>query len=103
MPLKRKSDWILVTMLGVKFLMKDGEVEVACRADRNLLRNRYGSMDRDGDVVAFQQHKREIEQAASDKYDAGNTEFYSDATVIVRESDLASPLSKKIGSILRVS
>lgn len=39
MPLKRKGDQILTTMLGVKFLMADGDIEVACRADRELLRN----------------------------------------------------------------
>lgn len=97
MPLKRTSDQTLTTMLGVKFLMINGDVEVSCRADRELLRNRFGSSDRDGDAAVFEQHKKEIEQAASDKYDAGKIEPYADAMVIVRETDLASPLSKKMG------
>ncbi len=96
MPLKRSLDRILSTMLGVKFLMEDGKTEVACRADRKLLRHRFGSSDCKSDAAAFDLHREEIEQAASDKYDAGKIEPHTDATVVVSEVDLASPLSKII-------
>jgi hypothetical protein len=88
----------LTTMLGVKFLMQNGGLEVACRAERDLLRNRFGSTSRDSDEAVFRIHRREIERVASDKYDAGQTEPSSDATVVVSERDLASPLSKKMGA-----
>jgi hypothetical protein len=101
MPLTRKSDRILVTMLGVKFLMTDGAREVACRADRELLRHRFGSRDRDGDAAVFALYRDRIEQAASDKYDAGDTEPHTDATVVVREADMMSPLLKKLGAAWR--
>ncbi len=84
-------------MLGVKFLMTDGKSEVACRVDQRVLRYLFGSSDADGDVAAFQLHREEIESAASQKYDAGQIEDPSDAMVVISESDLASPLSKKLG------
>ena len=96
MPLTRGKEQVLTTMMGVKFLMRDGDTEVACRADRELLRYRFGSQDREGDEEAFRLHREVIEQAASDKYDAGMTEAHSDATVVVTDADLASPLSRKI-------
>jgi hypothetical protein len=98
MPLKRMNDRTLPTMLGVKFLMQSGSIEVACRAARDLLRNRFGSSSRESDEAVFRIHRREIEQAASDKYDAGKLEPSSDATVVVGEDDLASSLSKKMGA-----
>jgi hypothetical protein len=96
MPLTRKIDRTLTTMLGVKFLMQDGDAEVPCRADRELLRHRFGSRDRDSDAAVFETHRTEIEQAASDIYDAGKVEPHSDAAVVVREDDLASSLSRKL-------
>ena len=36
MPLTRSNEKILITMMGVKFLMRDGKTEVACRAAREL-------------------------------------------------------------------
>ena len=97
MPLQRKLDQILPTMLGMKFLMTDGEVEVACRVNQQVLRYRFGSGDSDGDVAAFLKHRDEIERAASEKYDAGQIEESTDAMVVLTEADLASPLSKKMG------
>jgi hypothetical protein len=96
MPLIRGKEQILTTMMGVKFLMRDGETEVACRAERELLRHRFGSHDRDGDEESFKLHRDAIEEAASYKYDAGMIEPHTDATVVVTEADLASPLSRKI-------
>ena len=98
MPLTRKLDRTLATMLGVKFLMQDGEAEVSCRADRELLRHRFGSRDRDSDASAFEMHRAEIEKAASDKYDAGKIELHTDATVVLHEGDLASSLSRKLNA-----
>jgi len=99
MPLKRKSDRVLTTMLGVKFLMENGVVEVSCRADRELLRYRFGSRDESSDAIVFARYHKEIEQAASEKYDAGKIEPHTDATVIVREADMASSLSKKMNPL----
>jgi Protein of unknown function (DUF1488) len=95
MPLTRSKDQVLTTMMGVKFLMCDGDMEVACRAERELLRYRFGSRDRDSDEESFKLHREAIEKAASDKYDAGMTEAHTDATVVVTDADLASPLSRK--------
>jgi hypothetical protein len=96
MPLTRSKEEVLTTMLGVKFLMRDGDTEVACRAEREMLRHRFGSGDREGDERAFRLHREAIEQAASAKFDAGLVESHTDATVIVTEDDMASPLSRKI-------
>lgn len=97
MPLDRKLDRVLATMLGVKFLMTDGETEVACRIDQQALRYRFGSKSPDDDVKVFNEHRDEIERAASRKFDAGQVEEASDAMVVVSDGDLASPLSKKMG------
>jgi hypothetical protein len=96
MPLTRSNERILTTMMGVKFLMRDGEAEVACRAARELLRYRFGSSDPDGDGETFMLHREAIEKAASDKYDAGMVEPHTDATVVVEEADMASSLSRKM-------
>lgn len=96
MPLTRSSEEVLTTMMGVKFLMRDGDREVACRAARELLRYRYGSADLDGDKKAFELHREAIEKAASEKFDAGMIEPHTDATVIVTEADMASSLSRKM-------
>jgi hypothetical protein len=96
MPLTRGNEQILTTMMGVKFLMRDGNGEVACRAAREMLRYRFGSSDRDGDGETFRLHREAIEKAASDKYDAGMVEPPTDATVVVREVDMASSLSRKM-------
>jgi Protein of unknown function (DUF1488) len=96
MPLTRSNEQILTTMMGVKFLMRDGNAEVACRAAREMLRYRFGSSDGDGDGETFRLHREAIEKAASDKYDAGMVEPQTDATVVVREVDMASSLSRKM-------
>jgi hypothetical protein len=97
MPLSRSRDQILVTMNGIKFLMQDGPTEVPCRATRELLAERFDSKgDLDNDEAAFRRHRVVIEQAASAKYDAGETEDRIDPKVILTPYDLASPLSRKL-------
>ena len=97
MPLRRSKEQILTTMNGVKFLMEDGLTEVPCRATRELLRDRFGSNgDHDQDGQAFRSNRVAIEQAASDKYDAGQIEPRIDPKIIVTATDMASPLSRKI-------
>jgi hypothetical protein len=46
MPLSRSKG--VTTMFWVKFLMRDGETEVACRAARELLRYTFDRKDRGG-------------------------------------------------------
>jgi hypothetical protein len=96
MPLTPGKEQVLTTMMGVKFLMRDGDLEVACRAARGLLRYRFGSRDSDGDEDKFKLHRQEIESAASNKYDAGKLEAHADVTIIVTEADVASSLSRKM-------
>jgi hypothetical protein len=96
MPLMRSKEEFIVTMLGVKFLMRDGTTEVACRAARELLRFTLGSRNRQEDGEMFKNHRDAIEQAASDKYDADMLEAHSDARIVITETDIASPLSKKM-------
>jgi Protein of unknown function (DUF1488) len=97
MPLTRSKEQILVTMNGVKFLMADGATEVPCRATQELLQDRYGSNgDQAEDEKAFLLNRVAIEQAASDKYDAGQVEPYVDPKIIVTGWDMASPLSRKM-------
>jgi hypothetical protein len=96
MPLTRGKEQVLTTMMGVKFLMRDGDLDVACRAARGLLRHRFGSRDSDGDQDSFKLHRQAIEQAASNKYDAGKLEAHTDATITVTETDMASSLSRKM-------
>jgi len=96
MPLTRSTEQILVTMMGVKFLMHDGKTEVACRVSRELLRYKFGSSNRHADGEMFTIYRDAIEKTASDKYDAGMLEEPSDARVVVTETDMASPLSRKL-------
>ena len=96
MPLTRAGEDFVTTIGGVDFLMEDGNVEVPCRAERKMLRDRFGSDDDDSVANAFRANRVEIEQAASDRYDAGKIEAGTDVSVIVTGDDMASPLSQKI-------
>jgi hypothetical protein len=83
-------------MNGVKFLMKDREMEVPCRATPDLLSDRFDSGDtQSGQEQAFLLHRDVIEQAASDKFDEGNVEPSVDPKVVITARDMASPLSRK--------
>jgi hypothetical protein len=96
MPLSRAREEILTTMNGVKFLMKDGEFEVPCRATLDLLADRFDSgATPDGHEQAFLLHRDAIERAASAKFDEGDTEPHDDPKVVITASDMASPLSRK--------
>ena len=95
-PLQRSKEQILITMNGVKFLMEDGSMEVVCRATPELLDERFGSPgDPEGNERVFRFNRSEIEKAASDKYDSGQTESSIDPRIIVDAIDMASPLSRK--------
>ena len=98
MPLKRSRQDILVTMDGVDFLMEDDRsTEVTCRADCDLLRDKFGSRGGlDGDETTFRLNREAIEGAASDKYDAGKIEIRAPSKIIVSAADMASPLSQKM-------
>jgi hypothetical protein len=97
MPLRRSKEQILATMNGIKFLMQDGPAEVPCRATPELLADRFGSNGKpEDDEEVFRLHRLAIEQAASDKYDAGGIEPQIDPKVIVTANDMASPLSRKM-------
>jgi hypothetical protein len=97
MPLKRGKDKVLISMDGVTFLMVDGGTEVPCRVSEELLRGKFGSNgERGGNDAAFRLNREPIEQAASDKYDAGELAWHSDARVILVVADMASSLSKKV-------
>jgi uncharacterized protein DUF1488 len=97
MPLMRSQERILVAMKGVKFLMTDGVTEVPCTASHELLAQKFGSGGaREQDEKAFRDNRAAIEQAASDKYDAGWIEPDVDPKVMITARDMASPLSRKI-------
>ena len=96
MPLKRGRDEVRVTTRGIEFLMEDGNAEILCRAAREMLRERFGSESDDADMEPFKAKRESIEQAASDKYDAGKIETGIDVMVIVTGNDMASPLSQKM-------
>jgi hypothetical protein len=96
MPLKRSRPEILITTDGVEFLMVDESTEVPCRAECDLLREKFGSGGSDGDESAFRLNRESIEGAASAKYDAGNIEPNAPWKIIVSASDMASPLSRKM-------
>ena len=95
MPLSRAREDILTTMNGAKFLMKDREVEVPCRATLDLLADRFDSGPApNGQEQAFLLHRIEIEQASA-KFDEGDIEPNVDPKIIVTARDMASPLSRK--------
>src|SRR5262245_13642150 len=97
MPLTRSKEQFLITMNGVRFLMADGATEVPCRATRELLEDRFGSNGEQAeDERVFRAHRDAIEQAASDKYDAGQVEPHIDPKIEVTAWDMASPLSRKM-------
>ena len=50
MPLTRGSDEVQVTTRGIEFLMEDGNLEVPCRAAREMLRDRFGSDSDEADA-----------------------------------------------------
>jgi hypothetical protein len=96
MPLVRGRQEFVSAVNGVEFLMHDGLREVACRATVDLLRNRFGSQGQTDDERMFVRNRDAIENAASAKYHAGNTEIGADPEILVTESDMASPLSQKL-------
>jgi hypothetical protein len=97
MPLTRSREKILTTMNGVKFLMADGRTEVPCTATPELLGEKFGSNGEPSEnEKAFQLNRAAIEQAASDKYDAGKIESRIDPKILVTATDMASPLSQKM-------
>ncbi len=96
MPLKRSRPEILITTEGVEFLMQDESTEVPCRAEPELLREKFGSSGAADDERAFRLNRDSIEGAASAKYDAGDIEPHAPCKVIVSASDMASPLSRKM-------
>ena len=57
---------------------------------------RFGSRDSDGGEDRSTLHRRAIEKAARNKYDAEKLEARTDATIIVTEADMASSLSRKM-------
>jgi hypothetical protein len=63
MPLTRARDEFVTTNDGVDFLMEDDNVEVPCRAERKMLRDRFGSDNDKADAEAFKANRDEIEQA----------------------------------------
>jgi uncharacterized protein DUF1488 len=97
MPLSRGREDILITMNGVRFLMRDGETEVSCRAAPELLAEKFDSNGEPTDNErVFRVNRVAIEQAASRKYDAGEIEPRMDPKVVVTATDMASPLSRKL-------
>jgi hypothetical protein len=97
MPLSRAREEVLTTMNGVKFLMRDGGMEVPCRATLDLLADRFDSNGTlNGQEQAFLLHRDAIEQAASAKFDEGNIEPHADPKVVITARDMASPLSRKL-------
>jgi hypothetical protein len=92
MPLSRGREQILTTANGVEFLMQDSGLEVPCEATPELLAGRFGSEGTPrSQQHAFLFHRIAIEQAASAKYDAGE----SGVGIVVTTRDMASPLSRK--------
>lgn len=97
MPLTRGREDFAATLNGVRFVMLDGTTEVSCRAAIALLREQYGSQGEGaGDAAAFRDHRVAIEQAASEKYDAGKIEGDREVKIIVTSDDVASHLSLKM-------
>ena len=97
MPLTRSRENTLSTMNGVKFLMEDGGTEVPCTAAPELLAERFGSNGQpEENEKAFRLNRVAIEEAASNKYDAGKIEPRIDPKIIVTAADMASPLSRKM-------
>jgi hypothetical protein len=96
MPLTRKTDRIITTFQGVKFLMEDGDREVACRVDEDILRERFGIATNEDEAAIFHRNREEIESVANRKYAAGQIEPHNDAMIILRRGDFRSPLSRKL-------
>jgi hypothetical protein len=96
MPLTRAKPEFLINPHGVEFLMRDGEREVVCSADSEVLRYCFGSEDDAGYSDVFRLNRDAIEQAASEKYDtsAAVPPAYDRVTLTV--ADMASPLSRKM-------
>jgi len=74
MPLERSKEQYLGPGLeGVRFLMRDGTREVPCRVSLEALTDRGNATGLDESGV-FETYRNEIEQAASAKYDRGQTD-----------------------------
>jgi len=97
MPLTRGREEFVATMNGVRFLMLDGNAEIACRAASALLREQYGSEGEGaGDAAAFKDNRSAIERAASEKFDAGKVDWNGEVKITVTSQDVASHLSLKV-------
>ena len=96
MPLTRAKPEFLINLHGVEFLMRDGEREVVCSADPEVLRYCFGGEDAAGYSQVFQLNRDAIEQAASEKYDSAAAVPPSHDRLTITVADMASPLSRKM-------
>lgn len=75
MPLERsKEEYLRPGLEGIRFLMRDGEKQVHCRLSLEALTDRGTATGLD-ETRVFEVYRSEIEQAASAKYDRGQTDF----------------------------
>jgi hypothetical protein len=63
MPLTRARQEFVTSNAGIDFLMEDDNVPVPCRAEREMLRDRFGSDDDKSAAAEFEENREEIEQA----------------------------------------
>jgi hypothetical protein len=77
MPLHRADDAFDADMLeGILFPMTDGKTRIIYRVSYEALQD-LASADGDGSldtIACFERHRTEIEEIASEKFDAGNPE-----------------------------
>ena len=75
MPLERsKEEYLGPGLEGVRFLMRYGAKEVACRVSLEALTER-GTATGLNEAGVFEACRNEIEQAASAKYDRGQIDY----------------------------
>jgi hypothetical protein len=88
MPLTRARDNYRVSADGIRFLMRDGPLEIICEIERETLSQIGNTSDVDETVAIFQHDRAMIERAASNKYDRTRRRDYE--IISITAADLAS-------------
>jgi Protein of unknown function (DUF1488) len=76
MPLTRASDRYTSGVDGIRFLMKDGPMEVGCRIDLEALSQFGRTIGLSETIEIFETGRTTIERVASNKYDRTSRRLY---------------------------
>jgi hypothetical protein len=88
MPMTRARDNYTLGVDGIRFLMRDGRVEVICQIDLETLSQFGSTLGLSETTEIFELGRATIERAASDKYDRTSRHPYEVVTVTAADLGL---------------